>query len=412
MNRTFFSGITATLLVSTLVPAPAHADALASTDSPIDQGTQSAAEARSRLVNSAPSDPEEPVKLGSQRSETKPPSPARPEQFSTPTPKPTTATTPVVQPPEAKAPEVVKVGERQSPATEATVDRPIAKVHPHTQGGRDAATLYVHNIPVLTFVGSPQTSEARVKVGTQASQTSPSAAPTAFTKSLSDSASPDALPPAQNSSDDPVWRASELAAKLNQLNRDGIDPAQIRVSQIPKPEQEQYSIKLADKVLAVVSATTILPDTTKDLEHDALQATNRLRRLLGNAPPLTAVANRIPRPRQIAIGSIRLQISGLASWYGPGFHGNQSASGEIFNENALTAAHPTLPFGTRVRVTNLHNGATVLVRINDRGPFVGNRVIDLSAGAARVLGLIQAGVAPVRLDILDSSSVVADTGRP
>jgi len=97
----------------------------------------------------------------------------------------------------------------------------------------------------------------------------------------------------------------------------------------------------------------------------------------------------------------RSQTSGMASWYGPGFHGNESASGEVFNQNALTAAHRKLPFGTQVRVTNLNNGRSVIVRINDRGPFVRGRIIDLSAAAARALGMVQTGVAPVSLEVVD-----------
>lgn len=88
---------------------------------------------------------------------------------------------------------------------------------------------------------------------------------------------------------------------------------------------------------------------------------------------------------------------GLASWYGEKFHGRRTASGERFDMNALTAAHPSLPFGSRVRVRNLRNGREVEVRINDRGPFTGGRVIDLSRAAAQVLGLVQAGVGPVVL---------------
>lgn len=92
--------------------------------------------------------------------------------------------------------------------------------------------------------------------------------------------------------------------------------------------------------------------------------------------------------------------SGPASWYGGKFHGRRTANGERFNKNALTAAHRTLPFGTRVRVTNQRNGRSVIVRINDRGPFVGNRVIDLSRAAAEAVGMVRAGVAPVQIDIL------------
>jgi rare lipoprotein A len=96
----------------------------------------------------------------------------------------------------------------------------------------------------------------------------------------------------------------------------------------------------------------------------------------------------------------------MASWYGPGFHGRRSASGERYNQNELTAAHRTLPFGTNVQVTNLNNGRSVVVRINDRGPFARGRVIDLSAAAARVLGMVQSGVAPVHLEILDPQEAV------
>jgi len=88
---------------------------------------------------------------------------------------------------------------------------------------------------------------------------------------------------------------------------------------------------------------------------------------------------------------------GIASWYKMG---KVTANGERFNPNGLTAAHRFLPFGTVVRVTNLRNGRNVVVRINDRGPFIKNRIIDLAYGAARKIGLHQSGVARVRLDII------------
>ena len=92
---------------------------------------------------------------------------------------------------------------------------------------------------------------------------------------------------------------------------------------------------------------------------------------------------------------------GTASWYGPGFQGRRTANGERFDQNALTAAHRTLPFGTRVRVTNLNNERSVVVRINDRGPFVRGRVIDVSRAAAVRLDMLRAGVVPVRVEALD-----------
>jgi rare lipoprotein A len=91
---------------------------------------------------------------------------------------------------------------------------------------------------------------------------------------------------------------------------------------------------------------------------------------------------------------------GVASWYGPGFHGRTTASGERFDQNALTAAHPSLPFDTRVRVINLTNRREVVLRINDRGPFHDSRIIDVSRAAARRLGLVGPGTARVRVIVL------------
>ena len=91
---------------------------------------------------------------------------------------------------------------------------------------------------------------------------------------------------------------------------------------------------------------------------------------------------------------------GRASWYGGHFHGRETASGEVYDKEALTAAHPRLPFGTVVRVTNQKNGWTVDVRINDRGPFAKGRIIDVSEAAARQLGMIGGGVVPVSVRIV------------
>lgn len=88
---------------------------------------------------------------------------------------------------------------------------------------------------------------------------------------------------------------------------------------------------------------------------------------------------------------------GMASWYGPGFHGRRTASGEPYNMDAMTAAHQTLPFGTLVEVRNLDNGLATTVRINDRGPFEKNRIIDLSRAAAKAIGMIGPGTARVEL---------------
>lgn len=92
---------------------------------------------------------------------------------------------------------------------------------------------------------------------------------------------------------------------------------------------------------------------------------------------------------------------GTASWYGPGFHGRKTASGERFNSYDMTAAHRSLPFGTRLKVVNETNGRSVVVRVNDRGPFAHRRIIDLAKGPAQALGLTSAGTGYVSLHRLD-----------
>jgi rare lipoprotein A (peptidoglycan hydrolase) len=91
---------------------------------------------------------------------------------------------------------------------------------------------------------------------------------------------------------------------------------------------------------------------------------------------------------------------GEASWYGPGFQGKKTASGEIFDDSKLTAAHKTIPLGSKAKVTNLTNGKTVEVKINDRGPFIDGRMVDLSQAAAKALGMIDRGTARVQIDLL------------
>jgi rare lipoprotein A len=102
---------------------------------------------------------------------------------------------------------------------------------------------------------------------------------------------------------------------------------------------------------------------------------------------------------------------GTASWYGPEFQGSRTASGERFDQQAFTAAHPTLPLGTRARITNLENGRSVVVRINDRGPKTRGRVLDVSYAAARALGMLRRGTARVRIEQLDAPGRKAERGR-
>lgn len=104
--------------------------------------------------------------------------------------------------------------------------------------------------------------------------------------------------------------------------------------------------------------------------------------------------------------------SGIASWYGPGFHGRQTANGEIYDQNGISAAHKTLPMHTRVRVKNLSNGEELVVRINDRGPFHSGRIIDLSVGAAKRLGVFDVGIADVEIEVISLHSSIENSSVP
>jgi rare lipoprotein A len=307
--------------------------------------------------------------------------------------------------------DVVKVGARQS-SQSAPAFSAIAKIQSHEWLGRQAATLYVRNIPVLTFLGAKVDSTGMVKMGasTQNAETGSDARTQVIEGgALTDNPSKNTPAVPQALENDPVARATAVAAQINELYREAADASKITVHWIgtpstSKPAGDRYMIKINGKDLVSMDNTVLLPGQTKLREENVLQATNRLRRLLSNAAPLGAIADK-PRPKpeakQIALGSVRVAINGFASWYGPGFHGNLSANGEVFNQYSLTAAHRNLPFGTRVKVTNLNNGRSVVVRINDRGPYIYDRVIDLSLGAAQTIGLTSSGVAPVRLEVLN-----------
>jgi rare lipoprotein A len=120
------------------------------------------------------------------------------------------------------------------------------------------------------------------------------------------------------------------------------------------------------------------------------------------APAGTAVEQAAAAVAQAA-SAVACTFQGIVSYYGREFAGRKTASGERFDPGVLTMAHKTLAFGTLVRVTNLHNNRSVVVRVNDRGPFVTSRVADLSAGAANLLGMLGAGVAQARLEVLGNA---------
>ena len=134
--------------------------------------------------------------------------------------------------------------------------------------------------------------------------------------------------------------------------------------------------------------------------------------LLASCNPTQRFAEREPRstenrtqtsqiPTEQNSGKILLTLEGTASYYAHDFHGKQTSSGEIYDMHAMTAAHRTFPFGTKIRVTNLENKKVVIVRVNDRGPFKEGRIIDLSMGAAKKIDLVLNGTARVRLDVIE-----------
>lgn len=115
------------------------------------------------------------------------------------------------------------------------------------------------------------------------------------------------------------------------------------------------------------------------------------------------------QPTMVSVGDT---FSGVASWYGKDFHGKKTSNGEIYNMHDMTAAHKTFPMNTMLKVTNFKNNKSVVVRVNDRGPFVGTRVIDLSYLAATRLDLVANGTGPVGLEVIGFAGVIAPAGAP
>lgn len=141
---------------------------------------------------------------------------------------------------------------------------------------------------------------------------------------------------------------------------------------------------------------------------------------MGDGSPAPAGGYKVGRPYKVngvwyyPAENFHYSETGIASWYGPDFHGRRTANGERYNMNALTAAHRTLPLPSIVRVTNLRNGRAIKVRVNDRGPFARGRIIDLSRRSAQLLGFIDQGTAPVRVEIVadESRQLAAGLGNP
>jgi rare lipoprotein A len=138
------------------------------------------------------------------------------------------------------------------------------------------------------------------------------------------------------------------------------------------------------------------------MNYQTLTGLTALVATLALSTPASATPSVNSSQSNISSNQLIAQSVGIASFYsgGPSEGGSITANGERFNPNSSTAAHRTLPFGTRVRVTSVRTGKSVVVRINNRGPFIGGRIIDLSVGAARAIGLTDTGIGKVRMDIL------------
>lgn len=254
---------------------------------------------------------------------------------------------------------VLKLGRLQTNGDEST---PPAKLYAYDIDGMPATTVYFGGLPIVTFV-------------------------------LGDTSTADTQPMAQ---------ARQLTTHLNQLS-----PAELKQAKITLAVRNGKIATLLNNRPLIQFDDSVRPADGQDTASSALLATNRLRQLLLDAPPLATIEG-YTQPQPIATGdgvgvaaepTIGTQ-AGLASWYGPGFAGRLAANGEVYDPNLMTAAHLNLPFGTKVEVTNLDNGRSVEVEITDRGPYIRDRIIDLSTAAARTIGLLQQGVGPVQLRIL------------
>ncbi|MFZ4558055.1 MAG: septal ring lytic transglycosylase RlpA family protein [Pseudanabaena sp.] len=181
--------------------------------------------------------------------------------------------------------------------------------------------------------------------------------------------------------------ATKLAAIMNSPD---FDPKYLQ----PIEQDDTYLGKYKDQILFTVPKAGVVNPSLK-----LTQWINNLRVAAG-VEPLTLVEAQKQMHQLAATGD---RIDGIASWYGPYFQGRQTASGEKFEQQDFTAAHPSLPFNTYLKVTNLQNGKSVVVRINDRGPYFGDRNLDLSHAAAIALNCDEAGVVPISATVLVSS---------
>lgn len=189
--------------------------------------------------------------------------------------------------------------------------------------------------------------------------------------------------------------ADELAAKLQDLVTDkNFDANQL----LPAHESDKATLKLAGNTAISFSPMTNKAKATDHFDM-SLKVVNGIRVAMG-APTLPANFPDMADRKVLASST----FSGKASWYGAQFHGRRTSDGSRFDMDKMTAAHKTLPFGTKLLVMNRSTGASCVVEVNDRGPFVGNRVLDLSRGAAKQLHMIGSGVAMVDCLVIGNAS--------
>jgi rare lipoprotein A len=181
-----------------------------------------------------------------------------------------------------------------------------------------------------------------------------------------------------------------------------------------KTSDAKLNSSLRDYLLAGTTSLALAATGLATFFTGTVEANVHLARPLATlppAPPAESVTPAMLAPAQPVDSAHARMLHGLASWYGKAFHGRRTASGEPFDMNALTACHPSLPFGSQVRVKNLRNKRSVVVRITDRGYLFDGRVIDLSFAAAQQLEMTEAGIAPVAIEVLSLGSSPSERKR-
>lgn len=201
------------------------------------------------------------------------------------------------------------------------------------------------------------------------------------------------------------FRCARLAARV--VRRHGVAPVAISAALLlaacSSTTRHRATGPAAPAAEVWLHAQALQPQPLPPPERLPEGVSMRVIRHGSEAPRYVLLDDGLPPPRAKRGG---WRQYGVASWYGGEFHGRPTASGEIYDQHAMTAAHPTLPFGARLKVTNLHNGRSCAVRVTDRGPFHGDRILDLSLGAAEELGMTRQGLAWVRIDWLSNASAV------